>query len=98
MSLLGQTRKSAPAILTSVLPSTADIRQRGGHVRKAPEAAIAIVFPHRPAASYVTSQGAYEGSIPFARSSYFSAIKGQRRSESRRPGPGRPQDVPVAHR
>src|SRR6266849_10122987 len=33
---LGQKRKSDPAILTSVLPSTADIRQRGGHVRKVP--------------------------------------------------------------
>jgi hypothetical protein len=55
-------------------------------------------LPHRRAASYVTFQGAYEGSIPFARSSYFSAIIGQRRSESRRPGPGRPPDVPVAHR
>jgi hypothetical protein len=37
---LGQTRKSGDAILTSVLPSTADIRQRGGHVRKAQIAAI----------------------------------------------------------
>jgi hypothetical protein len=37
MSLLGQTRKSGDAILTSVLPSTADIRQRGGHVRKVPK-------------------------------------------------------------
>jgi hypothetical protein len=35
MSGLG-CRKSGPAILTSVLPSTADIRQRGGHVRKVP--------------------------------------------------------------
>src|SRR6266567_9296748 len=34
MSAWGQKRKSGPAILTSVLPSTADIRQRGGHVRK----------------------------------------------------------------
>src|SRR5882672_1200252 len=34
---LGQKRKSDPAILTSVLPSTADIRQRGGHVRKVPK-------------------------------------------------------------
>jgi hypothetical protein len=36
MSEMGQKRKSRPAILTSVLPSTADIRQRGGHVRKVP--------------------------------------------------------------
>src|SRR5712664_1644392 len=34
MSEMGQKRKSGPAILTSVLPSTADIRQRGGHVQK----------------------------------------------------------------
>src|SRR4030088_937125 len=40
MSQLGQKRKSDPAILTSVLPSTADIRQRGGHVRKVPDADI----------------------------------------------------------
>jgi hypothetical protein len=33
---LGQKRKSGPPILTSVLPSTADVRQRGGHVRKVP--------------------------------------------------------------
>src|SRR6266852_957435 len=33
---LGQKRKSDPAILSSVLPSTADIRQSGGHVRKVP--------------------------------------------------------------
>ena len=34
VSVGSQTRKSGPAILTSVLPTTADIRQRGGHVRK----------------------------------------------------------------
>src|SRR6266550_5928077 len=33
-SALGQKRKSDPAILTSVLSSTTDIRQRRGHVRK----------------------------------------------------------------
>src|ERR1700674_315880 len=38
----------------------------------------AIALPHRRAASYVTSEGAYESSIPFARSSYFSTIMGQR--------------------
>jgi hypothetical protein len=36
ISEVRQKRKSGPAILTSVLPSTADIRQRGGHVRKVP--------------------------------------------------------------
>src|SRR5437879_8458050 len=33
----GQKRKSGPAILNSVLPSTADISTRGGHVRKEPQ-------------------------------------------------------------
>jgi hypothetical protein len=37
MSEKDQKRKSGPAILTSVLPSTADIGQRGGHVRKVPK-------------------------------------------------------------
>jgi hypothetical protein len=40
MSESGQKRKSGPAILTSVLPSTADIRERGGHVRKVPTADV----------------------------------------------------------
>ena len=40
MSLLGQTRKSGDAILTSVLPSTADIHRRGGHVPKVPRVDI----------------------------------------------------------
>jgi hypothetical protein len=35
---VGEKRKSGPAILTSVLPATADIRQRGGHIRKVPKA------------------------------------------------------------
>src|SRR5882724_8923593 len=38
MSVPRQERKSGPAILTSVLPSTADNRQRDGHVRKVPHA------------------------------------------------------------
>jgi hypothetical protein len=42
-SVMGQKRKSAPAILTSVLPSTADIRQRGGYVRKVPISDMAQV-------------------------------------------------------
>lgn len=41
---LGQKRKSNPAILTSVLPSTTDIRQRGGHVRKVPEPNVTQSF------------------------------------------------------
>jgi hypothetical protein len=32
----GSDSEVGPAILTSTLPSTADIRQRGGHVRKVP--------------------------------------------------------------
>src|SRR5882762_5187178 len=47
MSEMGQKRKSGPAILTSVLPSTADIRQRGGHVRKVPKA-VDRKFPFKP--------------------------------------------------
>jgi hypothetical protein len=39
-SAVGPTRKSGDAILTSVLPSTADIRQRGGHVRKVPDSEV----------------------------------------------------------
>jgi len=44
MSELGQKRKSGPAILTSVLPSTADIRRRDGHVRKMPNPDIALPY------------------------------------------------------
>jgi hypothetical protein len=46
MSAWGQFRKSALAILTSVLPSTADIRQRGGHVRKVPTTEVPASFVH----------------------------------------------------
>ena len=38
MSAWGQKQKSGPAILTSVLPSISDIRQRVGHVRNVPQA------------------------------------------------------------
>jgi hypothetical protein len=41
---MGQKTEIEPAILTSVLPSTADIRQRGGHVRKVPTAEVARVI------------------------------------------------------
>jgi hypothetical protein len=43
MSASGQKRKSGRAILTSVLPSTADIRQRGGHVQKVRTSRLALL-------------------------------------------------------
>ncbi len=61
ISELGQTRKSGDAILTSVLPSRADIRQRGGHVRKVPTTDIQLrlgcpilhSLPNRPSVSLI---------------------------------------------
>jgi hypothetical protein len=57
MSQLGQKRKSGPAILTSVLPSTADIRQRGGHVPPSEVAAL-ILSPRRQPRAGSTSGAA----------------------------------------
>jgi MFS family permease len=53
----GQKRKSGPAILTSVLPSTADIRQRGGHVRKVPTTDMALSMTPSARARQGPAQG-----------------------------------------
>jgi len=45
MSVQGPKRKSCRAFLISVLPSTADIRRRDGHVRRVPGHKVAALQP-----------------------------------------------------